>query len=342
MARETMREALAVLADGQDLGEEIAEAAMTELMEGKATPAQIGAFLMGLKVKGETAVEIAAMARVMRKHALKINPKVDGLLLDLCGTGGAPLKTFNISTISAFVAAGAGVAVAKHGNRSNTGKCGSADVLAALGLNLYAPPQVVEEAIEEVGIGFLFAPAFHPAMRYAAGPRGELGIGTIFNLLGPLTNPAGAEAHLLGVFAPKLVDLFLEVLRSLGVKRALVVHGKGGVDEISTLDETYVGELSWGEIRHYRLSPEDFGLRRATPAEIGPLEPKASAQVAEEILRGNLKGPRYEIVILNAGAGIYAAGKVGSIEEGIKFAQESIKSGAAYEKLRGLIKKTVA
>lgn len=338
MAAADMRSAIAALAEGK-LDGELAAAAMAEIMEGRCSPAQIGAFLMGLRVKGETPEEIAAMARVMRECAVRIAPKVEGPLLDLCGTGGAPVKTFNVSTIAAFVVAGCGVAVAKHGNRSNTGKCGSADLLEALGVDLEADPEVAEKAIEEIGIGFLFAPRFHPAMRHAAGPRRELGIRTAFNLLGPLTNPAGADVQLLGVFHPRLVELFPEVLRLLGVKRALVVHGRDGVDEISTTGPTYVGELRDGRIEHYEIRPEEFGLRRATPQEVGTLAPAEAAAVARAILKGELAGPRYEIVLLNAAAGLYIAGRANSIAEGMELAAESITSGRAYAKLQALIER---
>jgi len=271
---------------------------------------------------------------------VRIHPRVEGLLLDVCGTGGAPLKTFNVSTTCAFVIAGAGIPVAKHGNRSHTSKSGSADILEALGVNLEVSPKAVEEAIEQIGIGFLFAPLFHPAMRHAAGPRRELGIRTVFNLLGPLTNPAGAEAHLMGVFSPELVELFPQVLKGLGVKRALVAHGRDGVDEISTLGPTYAGELKDGEIRHYELRPEAFGLRRTTIEKIQNIEPQASAKLALGILEGKLRDERYEIVLLNSAAGLYVAGGASSIEEGLAKAEASIAEGRALAKLRALIRKT--
>ena len=338
MAAAGMRSAIVALAEGR-LDGELAAAAMMEIMEGRCSPAQIGAFLMGLRAKGETPEEIAAMARVMRDHAVRIAPKVEGPLLDLCGTGGAPVKTFNVSTIAAFVVAGCGVAVAKHGNRSSTGKCGSADLLEALGVDLEADPGVAEKAIEEIGIGFLFAPRFHPAMRHAAGPRRELGIRTAFNLLGPLTNPAGADVQLLGVCRLELVELFPKVLRLLGAKRALVVHGRHGLDEISTLGPTYVGELRDGRIEHYEIRPEEFGLRRVLPQEVEALAAGEAAAVAQAILKGELKGPRYEIVLLNAAAGLYIAGRASSIAEGMELAAEGIASGRAYAKLQVLIDK---
>jgi len=335
-----MREALARLAAGEAPDPELTQGAMGELMDGECTPAQIGAFLMGLRRVELSAELLAALARAMRTRSVRIHPRVEGLLLDVCGTGGAPLKTFNISTVSAFVIAGAGVPVAKHGNRSHTSKSGSADLLEALGVNLEVGPETVEEAIEELGIGFLFAPRFHPAIRHAAGPRRELGIRTVFNLLGPLTNPAGAEAHLMGVFSPELVELFPEVLKELGVKRALVAHGRDGVDEISTLGPTYVGELREGEIRHYELRPEEFGLERTTIEKLANVEPQASAGIALGILEGRLRDERYEIVLLNSAAGIYIAGGASSIEEGLAKAEASIADGRALEKLQALIQKT--
>lgn len=334
---EAIREAIGLLAEGRDIGPELAGAAMGEIMDGRCTPAQIGGFLVGLRAKGETPEEIAAMARAMRAHAVRISPRAGGPLLDLCGTGGAPIRTFNFSTVASFVAAGAGVPVAKHGNRSHSGKCGSADLMEALGVDLSMPPGAVEEAIGAVGIGFLFAPTFHPAMRHAAGPRRELGIRTAFNLLGPLTNPAGVRHQLLGVGAPELVDLYPEVLRLLGAERALVVHGIGGVDEVSLLGETAVGALRDGEIVHYRIRPESLGLRRVSPEEVGELEPAEAAAAAVAILRGEDRGPRYEMTLLNAAAALHVAGRAPSLEEGLELARESIESGAAYGKLAALV-----
>ncbi len=339
---EKISEALALLAEGEDLNGELAKGAMGELMSGSCDPAQIGAFLMGLRVKGETLEEIVACAQVLREKSLRIHPKVQamgGLLTDVCGTGGARLKTFNVSTLAAFVVAGAGVPVAKHGNRSVTGPCGSADLLEALGLNLEAPPGIVQRCIEEIGIGFLFAPKFHPAMRHAAPVRKALGIRTIFNLLGPLANPAGAQAHLMGVFDPHLVEIYPEVLRALGIKRALVVYGLDGLDELSNVGLTRVGELLHGKIRHYELSPEAFFLRRADPDELRALPPRESAKIALQLLRNKLHDARSEMLLLNAGAALYASGAAGSLEEGLMLAHESLKSGAAYEKLKLLLKR---
>ena len=341
-----MAEALKLLAERRDLPEELAYRAMEQLMRGEASEAQIGAFLLGLRLKGETPQEIAAFARAMRAAAVRIAPRVRGFrgrLTDVCGTGGARVKTFNVSTLTAFVAAGAGVPVAKHGNRGVTSPCGSADLLERLGVNLAAPPAIVQRAIETIGVGFLFAPAFHPAMKHAAPVRRALGVRTVFNLLGPLTNPAGVEAQLLGVFDPTLVDVYPEVLRALGVKRALVVHGVDGLDELSTVGRTRVGELyADGRIKHYELAPEALGLRRAESADVKGLAPEESARVARRLLQGKEKGPRYEMLLLNAGAAVYVGGGAPSLEEGLARAEESLRSGAAYEKLRQLIALTNA
>jgi len=340
-----MGEALKLLAEGCDLPAELARAAMEQLMEGKAPEAQIGAFLMGLRLKGETVEEIAAFAQVMREKSIQIRPNVEGmegLLTDVCGTGGAKVKTFNVSTLTAFMAAGAGVPVAKHGNRGVTSPCGSADLLERLGVDLDAPPARIERGIEEIGVGFLFAPKFHPAMRHAAPVRRALGVRTVFNLLGPLTNPAGVEAQLLGVFDPKLTEIYPEVLRALGARRALVVHGRDGLDELSTVGETRVGELNDGKIRHYELRPEELGLRRAAPYQIGALPPEESARLALKLLKGELRDERYEMLLLNAGAAIYVGGGAASLEEGLARAEESLRSGAAYEKLQGLIRWTTS
>lgn len=337
-----MAKALQLLADGCDLPGELAQGAMAEIMAGQAEPAQIGAFLMGLRLKGETAEEIVALAQAMREAAIRIDPKPQSsaLLTDVCGTGGAPRKTFNVSTLTAFVAAGAGVPIAKHGNRGVTSPCGSADLLERLGVHLSAPPEVTERAIKELGVGFLFAPTFHPAMKHAAPVRRALGIRTAFNLLGPLTNPAGVRAQLLGVFDEKLVELYPRVLRALGLRRALVVHGREGLDELSTAGSTLVGELQNGQITHYELRPEALGLRRAEPEAIGALPPDESARLALELLKCERRDERHETLLLSAGAAIYVAGGAPSLEGGLARAEESLRSGAAYEKLRQLVRWT--
>jgi len=334
-----IQEALALLSEQQDLPSELAKDAMDELMDGFATPSQIGAFLMGLRTKGESVEEVTAFARAMREHSVRIQPQTD-TLIDVCGTGGAPLKTFNISTTSAFVVAGAGVAVAKHGNRSSTALSGSADVLEALGVRLAVSPEAVQDAIETIGIGFLFAPGHHPAMKHAIGPRKELALRTVFNMLGPLTNPAGANVHLMGVFSPHLVEMYPHVLYQLGVKRALVVHGMDGVDEFSTLGETFVGELIDGQVSHRRVRPEQFDINSTTLERVTNLAPTESAELTRKLLAGKLDDARLDIVLLNAGAALYAAGHADSIEAGMAAAAESIQSGAATAKLDALVAHT--
>jgi anthranilate phosphoribosyltransferase len=339
-------EALVQLADGLDLDTQLACQALDEIMEGRVSESQIGAFLMGLRAKGETVEEIIAFAHVMRQKCLAIQPQTivgatgqAPLLTDVCGTGGARFKTFNVSTIAAFVAAGAGVPVAKHGNRGVTSPCGSADLLERLGVNLKADPATVERCIEEIGVGFLFAPVFHPAMRHAALVRKSLGIRTVFNLLGPLTNPAGAQAHLMGVFDPSLVEIYPQALRVLGIKRALVAHGADGLDELSTVGPSQVGELIDDQITHYELRPEGLGLQRASLERVRALPPAESAELALRLLKDEIRDERYEMVLLNAGAGIYVGQGANSLEAGMTKAEESIRSGAAYEKLKLLVEK---
>ena len=330
-----IREILGILAEGQDLDSELMEIAMEEIMSGEATPSQISAFLMGLRVKGETVEEITAAAKVMRAKAKKVRAPQD--VIDTCGTGGDHSMTFNISTASAFVVAGAGVRVAKHGNRAASSHCGSADVLAELGVNLEADIKLVERCIEEIGIGFLFAPLLHQAMRYAIGPRREMGIRTIFNLLGPLSNPAGAKRQLLGVFDKRWVRPLAEVLKNLGSERAMVVHGEDGLDEITLTGATYVAELKDGEVREYKIEPEEFGFRRCLLSEIRGGTSGYNAEIIREVLSGG-EGVKTDVVLLNAGSAIYVAGKAGSIKEGIELARQTIKSGKAMEKLEALIK----
>ncbi len=333
-----MQEFIRKLVEGGDLTPEEAGKAMEAIMAGSATPAQTAAFLTALRLKGETVEEIAAFAKVMRSFADCIEPKV-GPLVDTCGTGGDRCKTFNISTVTAFVMAGAGVSVAKHGNRSVTSKCGSADLLEALGVRIDLPPKAVERVIEEVGIGFMFAPTFHRAMKHAAGVRKEIGIRTVFNILGPLTNPAGARAQLLGVYDPGLTEKMALVLRSLGSERALVVHGIEGLDEISISGETRVSELKDGEVRSYALGPREFGFEQCPIGRLEGGDPQANAATALAILQGE-KGPRRDVVVLNAAAGIYVGGLARSIKEGIPLAEGSIDSGKAYGKLKVLIERT--
>ena len=322
---------------GTHLSRQEAETAMEEILSGRAGEDSIVALLAALRTKGETVEELVGFARAMRRHATPIfsdASRPDELLVDTCGTGGDASGTFNISTTAAFVAAGAGVRVAKHGNRSISSKCGSADVLEALGISLDVSPERVGEAIREIGIGFLFAPALHTAMRHAMPARRRLGR-TAFNLLGPLTNPAGARAQVAGVFSAEVVEKVASVLAELGVDRAFVVHG-GGLDEISLAGETKVGEVRGGAVRVYEVTPEDFGLGRAPISAISGGDAAHNAELLRAILAGE-PGPRRDIVIANAAAALVAAGRAVDFLEGARFAAESIDSGAARRKLEALI-----
>ncbi len=335
-----LKHSIGKLVEGGDLTFEEAQEAMGEIMSGGATDAQIGSFLTALRMKGETIDEISAFALSMREYCRRINPKVDGRLVDTCGTGGDRIDTFNISTTAAFVVSGADVSIAKHGNRSVTSSCGSAEVLQGLGLNLSLDPGDVERSIEEVGIGFMFAPAFHPAMKHAVGPRRELGVRTVFNILGPLTNPAGASAQLLGVYDPDLTEPLAKSLKRLGSEEAMVVHGLDGMDEISNLGATRVSWLRAGDVSTFEVTPMNFGVGHASPEEIRGGDPKESAELTYRILNG-IEGsddPRTEIVLMNSAAGIVVAGKADDFMCGMELARESIVSGAAYERLRSLVK----
>jgi len=311
---------------------------MEEILSGRAGEDSIVALLSALRTKGETVEELVGFARAMRRHATPIfndASRTDELLVDTCGTGGDASGTFNISTTAAFVAAGAGVRVAKHGNRSISSKCGSADVLEALGISLDVAPERVGAAIQEIGIGFLFAPALHTAMRHAMAARRRLGR-TAFNLLGPLTNPAGARAQIAGVFSADVVEKVASVLAELGVERAFVVHGAGGLDEISLSGETKVGEVRDGAVRVYEVTPEDFGLSRAPLSAISGGDAEHNAEIIRVILAGE-PGPRRDIVIANAAAALVAAGRAIDFLEGARIAAESIDSGAARKRLEALI-----
>ncbi len=323
----------------QDLSEREAASAMRLLMSGKLEPVQIAAFLTAMRMKGETIEEITAFAKVMREFALPVRPKVQGALVDVCGTGGDSLKTFNISTAAMFVAAGAGVRIAKHGNRSVTSKSGSADVLEALGVVIDLPPAEVERCIESVGIGFMFAPRYHPAMKYATPVRRQIGIRTVFNILGPLTNPAGATAQLMGVFDGALTEKLAWVLHRLGCARAMVVHGLDGLDELSTIGKTQISELRDGEVSTHVLRPEDVGLSTASPSQLAGGDARENARLILKVFRGE-RGPKRDIVVLNAAAAICVGGRAQDLREGLEIAQESIDSGAAYQKLRDFIKAT--
>lgn len=328
-----IQEAISKLVEKENLTQNEAEQVMNEIMEGKATDAQIAGFLVALRLKGETIDEITACAKVMREKANRINPKAE-FLVDTCGTGGDKSNTFNISTAAAFVAAGAGVAVAKHGNKSVSSKCGSADVLSALGVNIQLQPKDVEKCIEETGIGFMFAPLFHPAMKYVMPARKETGVRTIFNILGPMTNPANAPSQVIGVFNPALINDIADVLKNLGSKHVMVVNGSG-LDEITISGKTKVAELKNGNIETYDLNPEDYGFKISPLNEIVGGDVQENAKIIIDILNG-AKGPKRDIVLLNAAAAILTTDKVGTYKEALKLAAQSIDSGNAMKKLEAL------
>ena len=324
---------------GEDLSPTEIMVVMNHIMSGNATDAQIGAFLMGLRIKGETPAEVAAAASVMRKHATLVDAGARSVI-DTCGTGGDGAGTFNISTTTAFVAAGADICVAKHGNRAVTSKCGSADVLAALGFNLAADPMIMEECIQENGIGFLFAPNMHPAMKYVMPARKQLKIRTIFNMLGPLTNPAAATGQVLGVFAPELTEVFAEALKDLGCRRAYVVHGEDGLDEITCTGNTRVSELRDGDIRTYDLAPELLIGETFDSEEMAGGDPEENAKILRGILDGSVQGAPRAVVLLNAAAAIVVGEKADTLDEGLKLAAASIDSGAALAKLETLVQES--
>ena len=329
-----MQEAICAVLDRRDLSAEAMTDVMRAIMTGEATPAQIGGFLVGLRMKGETVDEITAAATVMRELATRV--KASGPhLVDTCGTGGDGASTFNISTASALAAAAAGARVAKHGNRSVSSRSGSADVLMAAGVNLDIDPETVGRCIEQVGVGFLFAPKHHGAMKHAIGPRKEMGVRTVFNVLGPLTNPAGAPNQVLGVFAPELTAILASVLRNLGSEHVLVVHADDGLDEISIGSATRVSELKNGEITHYAIEPEQFGMERGAVAALSVEGPEASLAMMREAL-SNQPGPARDVVALNAGAAIYVAGLADTLSEGVERAREVLADGGGLRKLEEL------
>ena len=330
----TIQEAIAKLIEGKDLSRDETVDVMNQIMSGDATDAQIGAFLIALRIKGETVEEIAGAAMVMREKATPISTTHD-VIVDTCGTGGDHSGTFNISTTAAFVVAGSGLCVAKHGNRAATSQSGSADVLKALGVNIEASPETMSKCLDEVGIGFLFAIALHGAMKYAIGPRREIGARTIFNALGPLTNPAGATRQVVGVYGAALTEPLAQVLGSLGSERAFIVHGSDGLDEITLTGPTRVSELKEGTVSTYEISPGDFGLATAPAEALAGGDPEHNAQITLSVLKGE-EGPRRDIVLLNAAAAIVAGGKAGDLNEGVQVAAEVIDSGKALEKLEGL------
>ncbi len=324
---------------GLELEPEEIEVSVREIADGSATHAQMAGLLVALRQKGETPKEIAAFASTLRQQGLRIHPKVHGRLIDTCGTGGDGSRTFNVSTVSAIVSAGAGAIVAKHGNRSVSSKSGSADVLERLGLNLTASPESVSESIEKIGIGFLFAPSFHPAMKQVASVRRELGITTVFNLMGPLLNPAGAKSQLVGVYAPDLVGTISQVLKLLGTEEALTVHSLEGMDEISVFGPTLVSSLKSGEIHQRLMRPSDFGIqqRKGRMKEVQGVED--AAMIAFGVLSGDHPdSPATDMVIANSAAALVVAGKADGFVEGAEEARESISSGAALKKLDELVK----
>lgn len=335
-----IKEAINSVVNRQDLDEQQMVAVMDEIMTGAATDAQIAAFITGLRMKGETIDEITGAVRVMREKATFVDCGVDtsgdGLLMDIVGTGGDGAGTFNVSTTTAFVAAGAGIPVAKHGNRAVSSHCGSADVLEALGVDLSLPAEKVGKCVKTVGIGFLFAPVLHGAMKYAIGPRREVGIRTIFNILGPMTNPAGANVQLTGVFAKELTTVLAEVLLRLGMKRTLVVWGEGNMDEMTITGTSHVADACNGKVQSYTVEPEDVGLKRADIDQIrGGKNAEESAEQVKEVLSGS-PGPRLDMVLLNGGAALMAAGKAGDLASGVAMARDVISSGAALDKLSAL------
>lgn len=320
---------------GRDLTVEEAVAVMTEIMDGQATPAQIAAFIVGLRMKGETVEEITGCARVMRDKAVFIRTPEGFTPVDTAGTGGDGKDTFNISTTAAFVAAGAGVVMAKHGNRSASSQCGSADLLEQLQIDINLPPEGVEAAIREVGIGFLFAPALHGAMRHAVGPRREIGVRTIFNILGPLTNPARSQHQLVGIYDGALTAMMAEVLHNLGGKRAFVVHGDDGMDEITTTGSTTISELRDGKVETYTIHPQDFALPVDPPNVLEGGDAQFNAELTLKILRGDVL-PQRHVVLLNAAAAIAAGTAEQTIADCMPLAMQSLNSGAAFQKLKQL------
>jgi anthranilate phosphoribosyltransferase len=326
-----IKDAIGSIVSRIDLKEDEMQSVMRQIMTGGATPTQIGGFLAAMRCKGETVEEISAAARVMRELAMRVKVSPENLV-DTCGTGGDNRRLFNVSTAAAFVVAAAGGRVAKHGNRSMSSKSGSADLLEAMGVPLEMPPEQVAESIEKIGIGFMFAPAHHPAARFAAAPRRELGTRTLFNLLGPLTNPANAPHQLLGVFAERWVEPLANVLRSLGSTHVLVVHSDDGLDEVSLAAPTQVSELKDGKVTNYRIQPEDFGIKRQALDALEVDGPQASIAMVESALSG-IPGPARDMLALNAGAAIYAADVTATLKDGVSLAQKMLADGAAKAKL---------
>lgn len=329
-----IKEAIKKLVSGRSLSSDEAAQVMQQIMEGEATPAQFGAFVTALRLKGETVDELVGLASTMRANAIPV--KVSRPVVDTCGTGGDGTGTFNISTAAAFIAAGAGLTVAKHGNRAMSSQCGSADVLEALGVNINLDAKQVGECLDEVGIGFMFAPMFHPAMKHAAASRREIGIRTVFNILGPLTNPAGARSQVLGVSEKPLVEKLAQALGRLGCRHALVVHGEDGLDEITVCDVTHICELKDGEVKSYTVSPEELGVSRANLESIKGGSAQENAALVRDILRGG-NGARRDAAVVNAAAALLAGDKVDSLKRGVELAGEVIDKGYALDKLERLV-----
>jgi len=329
-----IKEAVKKLVSGRSLSSEEAAGVMQQIMKGEATPAQFGAFVTALRLKGETVDEIVGLANVMRANAVPV--ETDKPVVDTCGTGGDGTGTFNISTAAAFIVAGAGLTVAKHGNRAMSSQCGSADVLEALDVNINFGAEKVAQCLNEVGIGFMFAPLFHPAMKHAAAPRREIGIRTVFNILGPLTNPAGARSQVLGVSEKQLVEKLAQALGKLGCRHALVVHGEDGLDEITICDSTFVCELKDGEVESYTTSPEELGISRACINDIRGGSASENAAMVRDILRGG-DGARKDAAVVNAAAALLAGDKVDNLKKGVELAAEVIDKGYALEKLERLV-----
>ncbi|RIK36879.1 MAG: anthranilate phosphoribosyltransferase [Chloroflexi bacterium] len=339
MTQSAIQQVIHQLFSHQDLTVEQADAAMSEIMEGEATPAQIGAFLAALRMKGETVDEITGCARAMKRSAVPVRPAIgDAMLVDTCGTGGDGTHTFNISTAAAFVVAGHGIKVAKHGNRSVSSKCGSADVLMALGANIQLTPEQAAECIEEVGIAFLFAPIYHPAMRHAIGPRRELSARTVFNILGPLTNPANATNQVIGVYDPRLTETMAQVLNQMGSRAAFVVHGADGLDELSVTGINRVSHLDGGKVQSFHLDPTELGIARATVADLAGGDAEENAALVRGVLSGETHGPKRDAVILNAAAALST--DCGDWNTGLEGARASIDSGAALRVLDAFVAKT--
>lgn len=326
-----IQEAIADLTEGKNLTREEAEGAMASLLTGEASQAQIGSFLTALRMKGETVEELVGFATVLKEKAEHVTPKAKNYL-DLVGTGGDKTFTFNISTTSALVAAGAGLHIAKHGNRSISSKSGAGDVLEALGVNIMAEPKIVEQCIDEAGIGFMFAQSFNKSMRFVGQARKEMGIRTVFNILGPLANPSRAKNMMVGVYDPKLTEQIAAVMSQLGVERAFVVSGRDCMDEITTTTATVISEIKHGKIETFEIEPEEFGIKRATLKDLKGGDGRENAEITRRILEGE-KGPKRDIVLLNAGASLYVAGMAENIKEGMAMAEESIDSGKAKEVL---------